>query len=227
MDTQTLLATHANLWRAATRHPFLDGIRTGALPGAALDTWLVQDYHFVGKALQFQSLVLSGAPRSDQLVLAQGLVALAEETIWFEGLSRARGLDLDAPLQPACRVYTDFLLAFSAFCTAPEPDEPGRELPIPDRAAGAYAACITTVWAVERAYLDAWLGTRPGAPAFQQFVEHWTTDGFRQYVEALEAAANRALAAASADGQRAAEHAFVQVARHEGDFWQMAFGGGQ
>ncbi|MCZ6715400.1 MAG: TenA family transcriptional regulator, partial [Deltaproteobacteria bacterium] len=59
----------------------------------------------------------------------------------------------------------------------------------------------------------------PGAQAFREFVEHWTSDAFAAYVAALEAVTSRVLAQ-SGD----AEHeAFQQVARHERAFWEMAF----
>jgi thiaminase len=209
METNELLARHADAWHEATHHPFLDGIRTGALAAVALDTWLVQDHAFADALLRFQARVLARAPRTDQLPLAQGLTALAEELIWFEGVASARFLPLDAPLQPACRAYND---ALDGLVTRAEP--------------APYAALITTVWAVERAYLDAWLGTRPGAPAFREFVERWTVDPFQAYVDALAMAADRALAAAAPEARRAAESAFLAVARHERAFWQMAFAPG-
>jgi len=208
METNELLARHASAWHEATHHPFLHGIRTGSLAAGALDTWLVQDHAFVDASLRFQARVLARAPRADQLLLAGGLTALAEELIWFEGVATARYLPLDAALQPACRAYTE---AFDRLVTRADP--------------APYAALITTVWAVERAYLDAWLGARPGAPAFREFVERWTVEPFQVYVAALAAAADRALAEAASAARRDAEAAFLAVARHERAFWQMAFTG--
>jgi len=105
VNTQDLLDGHEALWQQATRHPFLDGVHDGSLPAAALDRWLAQDERFVDALLRFQAAVLIRAPRADQLLLAQGLVALAEELRWFEGIARERGLALDAPLNAACREY--------------------------------------------------------------------------------------------------------------------------
>ena len=204
MNCDDLLYRHAELWHAATRHPFLVGIRDGSLSRAAFDTWLVQDYHFVSAGFRFQALVASGAPRGDQRVLVDGLGALVDELVWFEEQASARGLSLAVPLEPACQAYGDLLAA-----TAREP----------------YAAAITSLWAVERAYLEAWRGVRPGAPAYREFVEHWTAEGFESYVGALAAAADRALARAGAPALEAAETAFIRTARCERDFWQMAYAG--
>jgi len=109
MDTTELLRAHARLWHAATRHPFLDGVRDGSLPRQAFETWLVQDYLFVGKALAAQAVLVSQAPRADQALLVGGLAALVTELDWFEGHLRARGLDPATPMQPTNRAYCDFL----------------------------------------------------------------------------------------------------------------------
>jgi thiaminase len=213
VQTRELLGTHAHVWETATRHRFLDEIRTGELPDASLNTWLAQDYHFVDRLLRFQSLLLASAPRQHQLVLAQGLVALAEELDWFQAIARSRGLDLTAPLHPDCEAYTNFLLGLGAGCGA----SPG------DSRSVAYTIAITALWTVERAYLDAWLGARPEAPTFAGFVEHWTAEVFHGYVAGLAAAADRALDAVPA-AEHPAEQAFLRVAGYERNFWQIAFG---
>lgn len=205
IETSQLLAQHAAIWQAATRHPFLDGVRDGSLAAGALDTWLAQDALFVERLLRLQARVLARAPGADLLVLAQGLVALAEELRWFAAIAAQRGLDLTTPMQPSCHTYTDYLLRLGE-----DPATP-------------YAALITAVWTVERAYLDAWLGARPGAPAFRAFVEHWTVDAFAAYVAGLAAAADRTLAVCSAAEAQAATTVFQSITAHERDFWQMAF----
>jgi len=205
IDTSRLLSEHPALWRDATRHPFLDGVRDGSLPTKALDTWLAQDALFVERLSRFQARVLARAPGGDLLALAQGLVALAEELRWFEAIAAERGLDPATPIQSSCRAYTDYLLQL------------GEDAAVP------YVALITAVWTVERAYLDAWIGARPGAPAFRAFVAHWTVDAFAAYVAELAAAADRALAACDVPEAESALAVFRSVAAHERAFWQMAF----
>jgi thiaminase/transcriptional activator TenA len=191
--TPAELWTAADLWTAATRHPFLDGVRDGSLPVEALDTWLVQDARFVADLLAFQARLLARAPRTDQAVLAGGALALVEELDWFERLADARGLDLSAPPLPATLAYRALLERLDA---AP------------------YADAVGCLAVVERVYLDAWRSALPGAPAYAELVEHWTTPGFAAYVDALEAAASRAGATDAA--------LVAQVLRQEAAFWQMA-----
>ena len=76
-----------------------------------------------------------------------------------------------------------------------------------------------SLWALERAYLEAWRTALPAAPVFREFVEHWTNDAFAAYVSELEAATNRVLEPAG-DAER---EAFRRVAQHERAFWQMAY----
>ena len=197
MKTSDLIARYPEEWHAATHHPFLDGVRTGDLPEAAFNRWLEQDYLFVHCLLRAQAMVLADAPRGGLLVLAQGLAALAAELDWFEGHLAARGLNRAAALLPACRDYCRFLTAIGN---------------------AEYPKSILALWAVERAYLEAWSGVRPGAPAYREFVGHWTVPEFAAYVDGLAAAADDVLAAG---GHADLEQTFLAVARHEAAFWQM------
>jgi thiaminase/transcriptional activator TenA len=197
-----LLAQHATAWSAATRHPFLETVRAGTIAPVSFDAWLVQDYHFVGALLSFQARLLARAPRAAQAVLAGGLVALDVELTWFEAQARDRGLRLLAALHPVTNAYNDFLA-----------DLDGQ----------AYSSAITALWAIERAYLEAWASAAPGAPAYRPFVDHWTVPPFQTYVAGLAAAADAALAGQAEEAAREAEQAFLRVAGLERDFWQMAW----
>jgi formylaminopyrimidine deformylase / aminopyrimidine aminohydrolase len=202
MNTSELLERHPTMLRDATRHPFLDAVRRGALPAGAFEAWLTQDYLFAADLLVFQSRLLARAPRSDQAVLVGGLVAVEAELGWFEGRAGERGLRLEATRHPTTGEYRDFLLELE--------NEP-------------YAAGITALWALERAYLEAWRSAAPGHPDYREFVEHWTTPEFARYVAALEEAAGFALESGDWGEQERAEAAFLEVARLEKDFWEMAW----
>ncbi len=192
MPVADLLARHADAWGRATRSPFLDAVRDGTLPPAAFDTWLVQDAHFLDDLLRFQARLLARAPRPAQAVLAGGCGALVEELDWFTRVAADRGLDLAAPRLPATVAYADLL----------------------DRLDGAAVpTALTALWAVERAYLDAWTGALPGAEEYREFVEHWTVPGFAAYVSGLETAADGAGPPDDA--------AFLRVAEAEAAFWGM------
>jgi thiaminase len=206
VSPQDLLSRHSELWHRATRHPFLDGVRDGTLPQEAFRRWLVQDYHFVRGLLRAQAYVLAAAPRSDQRVLAAGLLGLVDELEWFEGHAASRGWDLQARGHPTCHAYVEFLWGL--------PQAP-------------YAAQITALWACERAYLEAWTSAFPGVPAYREFVEHWTQPAFAEYVAGLEVCARRALAKASASELASAEEAFCRVADYEAAFWEMTWNGGE
>jgi len=82
---------------------------------------------------------------------------------------------------------------------------------------------VVALWAIERAYLEAWRGAAPGSAALREFVDHWTVPAFSDYVVSLERAADAALRTASEKAVTAAENAFEAVARLEADFWDMAW----
>ena len=184
---------HPRAWAAATRAPFLDGVRDGSLPTSALDTWLAQDARYVADLLWFQARLLARAPREAQAVLASGVVALVDELDWFDRLAVQRDLDLSVEPRPATRAYAALLQRLDA---AP------------------YADAVASLWVVERVYLDAWTSALPGAAGFAELVQHWTTPEFAAYVAALEGLAD---AAGSAD-----EVLLVEVLQHEAAFWAMA-----
>jgi thiaminase len=193
MTVASLLLRHETSWVRATRHPFLVAVRDGSLPEQAFDTWLAQDYLFVADLLRFQARLLARAPRSALSVLAVGAAALVDELAWFERHAGARRVDLDAAPLPATLAYRELL----------------------DRLDGAdFPAALTALWALERAYLDAWSFAAPGADPYRDFVEHWTAPEFEQYVDALLAAADE-----SPDGAL-----LVEVIEAEERFWDMAYG---
>lgn len=190
-----MLAGHPAEWRAATRHAFLAGVRDGSLPEPAFRAWLVQDHHFVDDLLRFQARLLAAAPRADQAVLIGGLAALEAELGWFETHAERLGLDLGAPPHPTAVEYREWLESL---------------------AAGPYASGLTALWTLELAYLEAWRAAAPGAPAYREFVEHWTVPEFAGYVDGLRAGVERA------GGDVAA---FLETARLEAAFWEMTWRG--
>ncbi|SFL80590.1 TenA family transcriptional regulator [Geodermatophilus ruber] len=194
MPVAELLQRHPRAWSRATRHPFLVAVRDGTLPEAAFDTWLAQDARFVADLLRFQARLLARAPRPAQAVLAGGLVALVDELAWFEVQASLRGLDLDTPALPATAAYAELL----------------------ERLDGAdVGSALTALWTIERTYLDAWAVAAPGAPAYREFVQHWTAPGFAGYVTALEQAADGA-------GDADRDDVFAEVVAAECAFWDMA-----
>ena len=193
MPVTDLLQRHAGDWARATRHPFLTGVRDGTLPEGAFDTWLVQDALFVADLLTFQARLLARAPRPAQPVLAAGAGALVTELGWFEELAAGRGLDLRAAPLPATSSYADLLRRLDTAGVGP---------------------ATTALWTIERTYLDAWSAARPGAPAYREFVEHWTVPGFAGYVADLADAAD---ALGEPD-----EAVFGEVVAAEVAFWDMA-----
>ena len=200
MRAADLLARVSGAWSAATRHPFLLGVRDGTVPPAAFDTWLVQDAFFVADLLWFQARLLARAPRVAQPVLAGGCVALVDELAWFADRAVERGLPASAPRRAATEDYRELLMRLDA---APE------------------ATAVTALWVLERVYLEAWTAAVPGAPEFRPFVAHWTTPEFAAYVGDLERAVD-ALLAADDVAPEDLEAVIAEVLAAEVSFWDMA-----
>jgi formylaminopyrimidine deformylase / aminopyrimidine aminohydrolase len=161
----------ADLWTAATRHPFLDAVRDGTITDSAFDRWLCQDALFVADLLVFQARLLARAPRVAQRVLVGGCAALVDELDWFTAQAALRGIDLDVPPLPTTVRYRDLLQRLDS-------------LP--------YEAAVTALWVIERVYLLGWTSAAPAAAPLDGFVEHWTTTDFAGYVDGLGALARPA-----------------------------------
>jgi formylaminopyrimidine deformylase / aminopyrimidine aminohydrolase len=203
MRPSDLLTRHVQAWQAATRHQFLDAARDGTLSPQVFGTWLVQDFLFVADEIACQAELLTRAPRAAQHLLIGGLTALISELDWFEAQAQRRNLSLETTLRPACAAYREFMRSLE-----PRP----------------YPVAITAIWAIERAYLDAWKSAYPCESQYQEYVEHWVNADFEHFVEELEQVAEIALS--SGDLDREAEAAFLRVAQLERDFWDMAWSGG-
>lgn len=203
--TAGLLDRHPEEWREATRHPFLEAVGSGTFPSGAFEAWLVQDYLFVSDLLVFQARLLDRTPRPAQAVVAGGLVAIEGELGWFEEKATERKLNLETPRHPTTAAYRDLMVALEG--------EP-------------YPVAVTALWAIEQAYLESWQGAAPGHPDYREFVEHWTTEEFAEYVAGLRKAADAALLNTGVDERKKAEAAFLEVARLERDLWEMAWSGG-
>jgi formylaminopyrimidine deformylase / aminopyrimidine aminohydrolase len=178
-------------WAAATRHPFLDAVRDGTIIDSAFDAWLVQDAIFVGDLLTFQARLLARAPRPAQAVLTGGCTALVDELDWFEDQAARRGLDLNAPALPATLAYRQLLQRLD-------------EAP--------FESAMTALWVIERVYLLAWTSAASDSSPFGDFIEHWSTPAFADYVDALGKLA------------APAQHDAIvgDVLEHEVAFWDMA-----
>jgi len=199
-----LLAANAEQWYTATHHQFLNEVKDGTLSQEAFSIWLAQDYYFAGTLLEAQSLMLLYSPRSDQNLLIGGLFALDSELSWFEQNAGIYNIDLTRPVLPTCQAYNDFLLAMQY---------------------KPYVVQITCMWALNRAYFDSWSTALPGAPKYKEFIDRFTSQEYKDYIDALEMSVNAALDAAAQEQREQAQLYFLWVARYEKDFWDMALSG--
>ncbi len=204
MTADALMSLRTAAWQAATVHPFLEGVWDGSLPEHSFDRWLAQDYLFAQALVRAQSRIAATAPLANLALLAGGVVATVGELGWFEEMAARRGLALDAAMHPTTRAYCDFLLALTY---------------------SGYPAQITAIWALERTYLESWDGARPGAHPYREFVNRWTTGGFRSYVGDLQSSVDRQLEASVSEQAREAGDAFFWVTHYERGFWDMAMSG--
>lgn len=197
-----LLSAHPKDWQAATVHPFLQQCQQGTIAADQFNTWLVQDYLFVTEFTRMAAQLLSAAPVSHFDTLLSGLAAIKDELLWFESKAAERKLSLAASPQSTCQTYCQFMAALSG---------------------ESYAVQATAFWAIELAYNQGWQTHSPMPQPYTEFADRWGNAGFTDYVKVLAQQADSALEMASQPARQKAEKVFLEIARLEKDFWQMAF----
>lgn len=197
-----LLQNHSPAWKQATVHPFLQQLPLLAIEPKQFNTWLVQDYLFVVEFTRMLARVLAIAPQNHFDILLAGLSALKDELNWFQEKAAERQLNLKTEKQPTCVEYCQYMESLAA-------------MPYPVQA--------TALWAIEFAYNQGWQLSGEMPEPYKEFAERWGNTDFTEYVSMLERQADESLQNAPENIQKQAEAAFVNVARLEKDFWQMAF----
>lgn len=198
----TLLATHAEEWRQATVHPFLQQCQQGTIEAQQFNTWLVQDALFVIAFTRMAARLLSVAPPTHFDTLLGGLGAIKDELLWFQAKAEERSLDLSSSRQQTCQRYCEFMQGLA--------DQ-------------SYTVQATAFWAIELAYNQGWQKHSPMPEPYTEFADRWGNPGFTEYVKVLEQQADSSLVGASENERSQARKVFLEVARLERDFWQMAF----
>jgi len=206
LTCKQLLQNHTQAWQEATVHHFLEQCKSGTIQPQQFNTWLVQDYLFVVDFTRMVGRILGIAPPHHFDVILAGLSALKDELNWFKEKAAERQLEINTQKQPTCTKYCDYMHSLAT-------------MPYPVQA--------TALWAIEFAYNQGW--QLPGAmpDPYTEFAARWGNPGFTEYVNLLEQQADEVLNTASGNVQQQAEAAFLQVARLEQDFWQMAFNAAQ
>ncbi|MGJ3242676.1 MAG: thiaminase II [Opitutales bacterium] len=200
------------VYEAITAHPFLQGLTSGDLPEAAFRYYVVQDALYLRDFARGLALLGSQAPDDDALMTLcdHAKNAIVVERALHAGFLSQWELTMDAVLAtekaPTCQAYTAFLLEtaerrswFEGLC--------------------AHLPCYWIYLQVGQA-----LVTRGSPhPLYQQWIDSYAGDEFRQVVEEM-----LALVEAAADGKSDADHAAGlalgrEAARYEFLFWDMGY----
>ncbi|GAB3817617.1 transcriptional regulator [Kribbella italica] len=196
-----LVNGQSSAWRRMLTHPFVARTSDGTLPRETFDRWLTEDYYFV-RSFQVYLAELSAIAPDDEAreVLAGGVAALVPELALFEKAAAGRGLDLAVEPSLLNVGYSSYLLSTV------------RE---------GWPVAITVLYAVEKAYYDAWASVRDTTgpdTRYAGFIANWSSPEFAAYVEQLAALVDREVLT------EAMELGFDRVVRFELAFWDLVHG---
>ncbi len=203
------LARTTSIWELMLSHRFLRETRDGSIAHETFANWMRQDYLFVEAAIPFIAALIPKAPRAHRVALGKVIPALETELELFRERAEVAGVSLD-DVTPSLinHGYVQFLLA-SAYTRS-------------------YAEAFTVLYVAEKAYYDSWSVVRDGidkGSVWYPFVENWTSEAFKGWVEFLQRELDGlADAAGPAERQRMGE-LFELTAKYELAFWEMAAGG--
>ncbi len=211
---------HADLWHAATAHPFIDELGNGSLPAEKFRRYFLQDYVFVNDLVKMAGIAVSKAP---DLPLARPIENFLHAILGAE----------DA-------------LFIDAFKTLEIPESEYRSVePLPTTAAfgnflvrlayeGTFTEICTAMFVTEGVYLD-WgerlrkAGADPAANGLElgEFYQDWidlhTENALGDIVRFLGGVVDDAEAAETAR----LTAVFERSLRYEIAFWNMSYSGEQ
>ncbi|ONI68232.1 transcriptional regulator [Kribbella sp. ALI-6-A] len=198
---QELVNGQSSAWQRILAHPFVLRTSDGSLPRETFDRWLTEDYFFVRSFQVYLRELRAIAPDDEaHAVLANGIAALVPELALFEKAAAERGLDLAVEPSLLNVGYSAYLLSTV------------RE---------GWPVAITVLYAVEKAYYDAWASVRdrtgPETP-YAGFIANWSSPEFAAYVDQLAALVDREPLTP------AMELGFDRVVRFELAFWDLVHG---
>ncbi|NIR44335.1 MAG: hypothetical protein GWN99_00235 [Gemmatimonadetes bacterium] len=194
------------VWDRILSHRFLQQTRDGVIPQETFANWMRQDYLFVEAAIPFIAALMPRAPLEHRQALGGSLPVLEKELELFKERAKKVGVDLE-DVEPSFvnHAYVQFLLA-SAYTKS-------------------YAGAFTVLYVAEKAYYDSWMVVRAGIDhesIWFPFVENWTSDAFRGWVDFLQTSLDELADGVGAGERREMATLFELTARYELAFWEMA-----
>jgi thiaminase/transcriptional activator TenA len=209
---EQLCQANTDIHHACLSHPMVQGIGAGSLPDRTFRFYVEQDYQYLLRYIRAQATAIACSP---DLPTARRLAELVHGTLSLEidglvALYAAFGgspadLDVSRPA-PACRGYTDHLLACAA----------SHDLLV------ILASMLPCQWGYRDIGQTLLAAGLPGDARYSRWIQDYASDEYGTLVDWLIARCDSLAADASADRLARAEEAFRLSSRHELAFWDMA-----
>lgn len=209
----------ADAWRrngalhdAIRAAPFNRELADGRLSRRQFQQYIVQDAHYLLAFGRCLAIAAAKAPSPDHLVQLAGSAqrAVMVERSLHEGFLRQFGVSQEqfaaSGMSPACRAYTDFLLATA------------HHEPFPV----VVAALLPCFWIYAEVASGIQANAGPGNP-YQAWIDAYSGEEFQKGVRAMIALVDEAASGQTASMIEAMHAAFTAAARFEWMFWDSAY----
>ena len=203
--SKELLASSSDLWRRATRHPFVQAVADGSLGDEIFARWVAADYYFNVEYQRFISGLVATAPTTQAVeAISVGLTANQAGLDRIRKLASRFCIDLDVEPNPTTVGFTAYLQS---------------QLLLP------WETGLAALYACEKVYYDVWSSIRPicsRATPYWTMVDVWSDDIFAHWISAV----CRQIDLACLDGPTPQMYlAFDRVVRFELLFWTSLYAG--
>lgn len=204
--SEYLIKKAESIWKEFLPHKFLIEMANNRIERRTFEKWFIQDYEFVKCALRFMNIISSKAPYKLLKFLIDSIYYIRKELEIFERKAIELKIKLDSEKSFICKSYCNFLIS-SAF-------------------EYSFFENFAIYYCEEKAYYEAWKWVKENMKndsIYKEFIEHWSSDDFKNYVEKLEKILNEMAEEASTKERKNAEILFIETSKFEKLFWQMAY----
>ncbi|MCD6171613.1 MAG: TenA family protein [Thermoplasmata archaeon] len=200
-----LIEKSKEIWKEFLPNKFLREIAEDKIKKEAFEKWLSNDYNFVKNALRFMNIISAKIP--DKLIpfMTESICYIKEELKMFEEKAKEMKINLNNKVSFICQSYSNFLIS-SAFIHT-------------------FFENLAIYYCEEKAYYEAWNWVKKHVKnnSYKKFVEHWSSEDFRLYVEKIEEILNEFANQAGEYEKKEAEKLFIETSKFEKLFWDMAY----
>ncbi|MDP8003645.1 MAG: TenA family protein [Caldisphaera sp.] len=192
-----------SIWKKFVPHSFLKAVADGTIDKRLFSQWLSQDFLFVKGAIRFMLVLASRAPDMQLPYLVEASYLISKEIDMFEKAAIKLGTRLEGYTNLLNESYISYLISIAH--------------------SASYLEGLTALYCEERAYYESWNWVKENTDLqrnpYSELISYWSSEGFKNYVGALERMLNEEAEIVGGDEKNRAKEVCRRVSEFELAFW--------